>query len=135
NRYAGPRKRGYPMPPLRTNGARAVLSHGAIALGLQTSPVPLLINSLPYNGRGACINCGACVGFGCPGEFKNGTHNTVIPRAIATGLCDLLVDVQAERVITDAAGAVTGVALATYASGATRRREVYAEQVLLGAGA
>ena len=88
NSYAGPRRRGYPMPPLPSTAAQAVLSRGAAALGLSTSPVPMLINSVPYNGRGACLNCGACVGFGCPGEFKSGTHNTVIPeplpRAAAT---------------------------------------------------
>lgn len=135
NRYAGPRRRGYPMPPLRSNAAQAALTRGAQALDLSTSPVPLLINSVPYNGRGACINCGACVGFGCPGEFKTGTHNTVIPRAIATGRCDVLVNVQAEWISTDETGRVTGVALVTGQQGAIQRRQVYAEHVLLGAGA
>ena len=65
----------------------------------------------PTTAGGACIQCGACVGFGCPGEFKNGTHNTVIPRALATGRCDVLTARAAERVITDADGRVTGVAL------------------------
>jgi choline dehydrogenase-like flavoprotein len=135
NTYAGPRRRGYPMPPLRSTAAQAVLSRGAQALGLSTSPVPLLINSVPYNGRGACINCGACVGFGCPGEFKTDTRNTVIPRAIATGRCDVLVNVQAERIITDQTGSVTGVALVTDQGGTIQRRQVYADHVLLGAGA
>jgi choline dehydrogenase-like flavoprotein len=135
NKYAGPRRRGYPMPPLRSTAAEAVLSRGAQALHLNTSPVPLMINSVPYNGRGACLNCGACVGFGCPGEFKTDTRNTVIPRAIATGRCDVLVNVQAERIITDKAGSVTGVALVTDQGGAIQRRQVSADHVLLGAGA
>ena len=135
NSYAGPRRRGYPMPPLPSTAAQAVLSRGAAALGLGTSPVPMLINSVPYNGRGVCLNCGACVGFGCPGEFKSGTHNTVIPRAIATGRCDVLVNTQVEHIVTGADGTVTGVALVTGVGGAIRRREVSASQVLLGAGA
>ncbi|THF87677.1 hypothetical protein E7T09_00035 [Deinococcus sp. KSM4-11] len=135
NVCAGPRQRGYPMPPLSPNGNVRVLATGALALGLKTSPVPLLINSVPYGGRGACLQCGACVGFGCPGEFKNDTRNTVIPRALATGRCDVLSGVQVERVTTDDAGKVTGVALVTAQDGAVRRREIGAGQVLLGAGA
>jgi choline dehydrogenase-like flavoprotein len=135
NAYAGPRRRGYPMPPLPPNGTAAPLREGAEALGLRTSGVPLLINSMPYNGRGACLQCGACVGFGCPGEFKNDTRNTVIPRAVATGRCDVLTGAQAERVITDAKGRVTGVALAAEVAGETVRRQIFAEHILLGAGA
>lgn len=134
---AGPRACGYPMPPIRNNAAlsRAALTRGATALGLTTGPAPLLINSEARGGRGACLSCGACVGFGCPGEFKNGTHNTVIPRAIATGRCDVLTSARAERLVTDADGRVTGVALATAAGGSIRRRVVAAAQMVLGAGA
>jgi choline dehydrogenase-like flavoprotein len=135
NMYAGPRHRGYPMPPLPPNGTAAPLRDGAARLGLSTSPVPLLVNSVPYNGRGACIQCGACVGFGCPGEFKTDTRNTVIPRAVATGRCDVLTQTQAERVITDGDGRVTGVALVAEVAGETLRKTIAADQVLLGAGA
>ncbi|GHF43804.1 choline dehydrogenase-like flavoprotein [Deinococcus metalli] len=135
NAYAGPRRRGYPMPPVGPNGTVPALTRGARALGLSTSPVPLLINSVPYGGRGTCLQCGACVGFACPGEFKTDTRNTVIPRALATGRCDLVTGVQVERVITDAAGRVTGVALVTGPADAAQRRTVMAGQVLLGAGA
>jgi choline dehydrogenase-like flavoprotein len=135
NVHAGPRRRGYPMPPVAPNGTAAPLRAGAAHLGLGTSPVPLLINSVPYNGRGACVGCGACVGFGCPGEFKNDTRNTVIPRAVATGRCDLLTGAQAERVITDARGRVTGVALVAEVAGTTVRRRITADRVLLAAGA
>jgi choline dehydrogenase-like flavoprotein len=135
NTHAGPRRRGYPMPPLPPNGTAAPLREGAARLGLSTSPVPLLINSVPYNGRGACLQCGACVGFGCPGEFKTDTRNTTIPRAVATGRCDVLTQTQAERVITDAGGRVTGVALVADVAGETVRRTITADQVLLGAGA
>jgi choline dehydrogenase-like flavoprotein len=134
NVHAGPRIRGYPMPPLPLNGTAEPLLRGARALGLSTSPVPMLINSVPYNGRGGCLNCGACVGFGCPGGFKNGTHNTVIPRAVATGRCDLLAGARVERVVTDGRGRVTGVALATLA-GDIVRREVTAGRVFVAAGA
>jgi choline dehydrogenase-like flavoprotein len=135
NAYAGPRRRGYPMPPLPPNGNAAPLRRGAAIVGISTSPVPLLINSVPYNGRGACIQCGACVGFACPGEFKTDTRNSVIPRAVATGRCDLLTGAQAERVTTDGEGRVVGVALVAEVDGETVRREIAADRVLLGAGA
>ena len=135
NAYAGPRRRSYPMPPLPPNGTAAPLREGAAILGLGTSPVPLLINSRPYNGRGACLQCGACVGFGCPGEFKTGTANTAIPRAVATGRCDVLTETQAERVITDADGRATGVALVAAVDGETIRRDITADRILLAAGA
>ncbi|MDT0343497.1 gluconate 2-dehydrogenase subunit 3 family protein [Streptomyces litchfieldiae] len=136
NAFAGRRTRGYPMPPVRPNGTARVLARGARELGLRTSPVPLLVNSVPRDGRGGCVNCGACVGFGCPGEFKNGTHNTVIPRAVATGRCDVLTGAQAERVVTGGPGGrVTGVALVAERDGRTVRREVVAGHVVLAAGA
>ena len=40
-----------------------VLGRGARALGLTTGPVPLLINSVPRDGRAECVRCGQCVGF------------------------------------------------------------------------
>jgi choline dehydrogenase-like flavoprotein len=131
----GRRSRGYPMPPLPANRSAAILQRGAQALGFRTGPVPLLINSVPRDGRGACLQCGACGGFSCPGDFKNGTQNTVIARALATGRCDLLTETQAERLVTNANGAVAGVSLVALAGGALRRREVRARHVVLAAGA
>ena len=129
------RRRGYPMPPLPENGCAVPLRTGAAALGLDSGPVPLLINSRRYNGRGACIQCGACVGFGCPGEFKTDTRNTVILRALATGRCDVLTGVEVERVTSGSEGRVSGIALATEVDGRVVRREVTADTVLLGGGA
>ena len=128
--YDGPRRRGYPMPPLPPNTAQAVLERGARALGIATGAVPLLINSEPRDGRPACIRCGTCVGFACHAGAKNGTHNTAIPRALATGRCDLVTGTVAARLLT-AGSTVEGVALA----GATGRRTVRARHVVVAAGA
>ncbi|GAA3879008.1 GMC family oxidoreductase [Streptomyces sedi] len=135
NAFAGPRARPYPMPPVRANAVAAPLARGAEELGLSTSPVPLLINSTAYNGRGGCVGCAACVGFGCPGDFKNDTRNTVIPRALATGRCDVVTGVRAEHLVTDSGGRVVAVALATSREGGVERRQVRARAFLLGAGA
>ncbi|WP_193318021.1 MULTISPECIES: GMC family oxidoreductase [Streptomyces] len=139
NAFADERARGYPMPPVRPNAVAGPLARGANELGLATSPVPLLINSTAYNGRGGCLNCAACVGFGCPGDFKNDTRNTVIPRALATGRCDVLTGARAERLVTDSAGRAVAVALVARRRRPEGmrlvRREVRARAFLLGAGA
>jgi choline dehydrogenase-like flavoprotein len=133
HRMQGHRSAAYPMRPLPDNLEAAVLRNGAGALGLTTGPVPMLLNSEPRDGRADCVRCGECVGFACPTDAKNGTHNTVIPLAIATGSCTLTTRARAERVLVDGAGRATGVAVVDLVSGA--RREISAGAVVLSAGA
>ena len=103
-----PRQYDYPMPPPSLTLGGRTLSSGASLLGWRTGPVPLLINTVPHNGRPACIGCGRCVGFACPTDAKTGTQNTMIPRALATGRCTL-VSHAAVRTLTSEAGVITGV--------------------------
>src|SRR5690606_7080516 len=79
------RSRDLPMPPLPQFETATLLQKAAAALGLSLTQPPLLVNSIPHDGREACIECGSCVGFACPSDGKNGTQNTVIPLALATG--------------------------------------------------
>lgn len=131
-----PRRKGYPMPPLPPTKQARTFQAGAATLGWDALPVPLLINSQPYLDRPACVRCQHCVGFACPVDAKNGTRNTLIPRALATGRCDLVTGAMAERVATDAAGRVVGVDyLAEDGAGAIRRVEARAEVVVLAGGA
>lgn len=133
--HASPRQRDYPMPPIPSNPKRETLSQGAQRLGWYIGPIPLLINTIPYGGRPACVQCGACVGFACPSESKNGAHNTMIPRALATGNCTLLCEAQAERIETDERGQATGVSLVVEAEGQIHRLTIRAKQVIVSAGA
>ena len=128
--YDGARSRGYPMPPFAPNAAEPVLARGAEAVGLATGPVPLLINSVPYGGRPACIRCGTCAGFACHAGAKNGSHNTTIARALATGRCDLLTSAAATRLVTRGSR-VVGAELAR----AGRKLTVHASHVVVAAGA
>lgn len=104
-----PRRRGFPMPPFPGHASRAALTQGARKLGLSTVVPPLLINSVPRDGRAACAACGSCVGFACPSDAKNGTHNTALARAVASGRCVLAASAVVTRVTTDGAGRATGV--------------------------
>jgi|RhiMethySRZTD1v2_1073278.scaffolds.fasta_scaffold20795_8 choline dehydrogenase-like flavoprotein len=129
------RSRPYPMAPMApTKPARRLLA-GARVIGLTTTPVPLAINSTPYDGRAACARCRQCVGFACPVEAKNGSDATVLARAAATGNLSVLLGTRAERIVTDATGRVTGVDLVGDIGGSRWRRMVGAYDVVVAAGA
>jgi choline dehydrogenase-like flavoprotein len=129
------RSRPFPMPPMPLTGPALRLADGARALGLSTLPVPLAINSVPYGGRPACARCRQCAGFSCPVEAKNGTHNTTLVRAAATGRLDVLLGTRAQSVTTDARGVVTGVLLVGDVGGSRWRQVVLAADVVVAAGA
>lgn len=131
----GPRSRDYPMPPLPTTRPAQALAVGAQRLGLRTLPVPLFVNSVPRDGRPACVQCSQCVGFACTVEAKNGTHNTVLARAVATGRTHVLASTRVERIVTDGRGRVTGVAIVGEVGGSVWRCTVDAGEVVVAAGA
>ncbi|GAA1645721.1 GMC family oxidoreductase [Kribbella alba] len=124
-----------PMPPLPRPGPARRLAAAAERLGWGTLDVPLLINSVSYQGRSGCVQCGQCVGFACPVEAKSGTHNTALPAALATGRCTLVTETTAERLVTDGGGRVTGVALVAAENGRSWRRTVDCAEVVVAAGA
>src|ERR1700739_887432 len=89
NIFKAPRKKALPMPPLSPNVEFEVLEPAARRLGWHPFHIPMLRNSVPYNGRGPCMRCRWCVGFACEVDAKNGTQNTVIPTALSSGNCEL----------------------------------------------
>ena len=104
-----PRRRDYPLPPVPPSPQTLALANGAGRLSWTTTPVPLLINTEPYQGRAACIACKYCVGFACPTDAKSGSQNTVIPRALATGNCELQSNAIVASIEVDSQGNVSGV--------------------------
>lgn len=131
-----PRATNYPMPPVPRGAAGEVLARGADVLGIPVLTPSLLINTVPRAGRDACIECGSCVGFTCPVDARNDTQNTMLPRALATGNCDLVTRAMVERVTTDGDGRVTGVSvLVEDAEGHLARHPVEGGEVILAAGA
>ncbi len=135
NLFQAPRKSGYPMPPVPDTPTRRVLQEGAKRLGWNAFPVPMLINTTPYQGRPACVQCKYCVGFTCPSNSKNGTHAHIIPEAIATGNCTLVTQAIAERIETDSAGSANGVTYYQETEGTTRRVTARAKVVVVSGGA
>jgi choline dehydrogenase-like flavoprotein len=108
--FKGPRKRDLPMPPLPPNREFEILEPAAKRLGLHPFHIPMARNSVPYNGRGPCMRCRWCCGFGCEEDAKNGSQNTVIPIAIGTGNCELRSGCMVKEILTDDRGRATGVA-------------------------
>jgi choline dehydrogenase-like flavoprotein len=108
----------YPMPPCAGHPGRAALAVGARELGWRPHGVPLAINSVPRAGRAACVRCGACVGFACPTDAKNGGHNTLLAAARDTGNITLASESTAVCIDTDASGRVIGV---SYRAGPSER--------------
>ncbi len=90
NPFAPPRKKPFPMPAFEIGMDDVIIRDAAKRLGYHPYPIPMLRNSVPYNGRCGCIRNRTCCGYVCPVDAKNGTHNTVIPVALKTGNCKLL---------------------------------------------
>jgi choline dehydrogenase-like flavoprotein len=113
------RSRPYPMPALRDDPTRVAFGAAADRL-----------NSVPRAGRAACVHCSQCLGHACVVDAKNGTQNTVIPRAVATGNCDVVVDAQAVA-ISHAGGLARSVRLVVDGV----ERDVRCGRVVVAAGA
>ncbi len=109
NIFRAPRRKPLPMPPLPPTREFEILQPAARRLGLHPFHIPMLRNTVPYNGRGACMRCRWCVGFACEVNAKCGTQNTVIPTALATGNCELRTECMTSRIFTDDRGRATGV--------------------------
>ena len=131
----GKRSKGYPMPAIPENPQRRILSEAAQKLGWDFGAVPMAINTIAYQGRPACVQCGVCIGFACPSDSKNGTQNTMIPRALASGNCRLVTEAIAERVEVDERGVVCGVAFFMLENGETKRISARARAVIVAGGA
>jgi choline dehydrogenase-like flavoprotein len=125
----------YPLEPFPESDVDRWLAAGAKRCGWNTEPVPLAVNTAPFNGHPACIRCNRCIGFACPVNAKNGSYNVMIPRALATDLCDLVPDARAVRVNIDNRGEPSGVEYLTACGGAIERRSASARSVVLAAGA
>jgi len=104
-----PRSRPYPMPPHPPKSTGVLMEIGAKKLGYHAFPAPMSITSRPYEGRSACVQCGMCYGFGCEVRAKSSALVTVIPKAMATGRCEVRPESYVRKVELDAKGRATGV--------------------------
>src|SRR5262245_34610957 len=109
NPFEAPRKRAYPMPPLRSTTFLDKMTAAAHTLGWHPFPGPAAINSRPYQNRSACMYHGYCNRGGCHVDAKNSTAVTTIPKAQATGHLKIVTRAHVTTIESDANGRVTGV--------------------------
>ncbi len=109
NPFAGPRSGPFPMPSGPPMYGATVSAAAAERLGYHPYPAPTAANSVPYDGRPACNNCGFCAYFGCPIHAK-GDPIAMLQRAMASGRAELLTETFVSRVRIDGRRA-TGVEL------------------------
>jgi choline dehydrogenase-like flavoprotein len=73
-------------------------------------PYPAAVNSEPYDGRPACVDCGFCGGFGCPSNAKGAAAVTVLRKALLTNNCQILCETRASKLVTNGSkNQITGV--------------------------
>jgi len=132
NPFCPPRSKPLPMPPHPPNREYEILKPAAERLGLHPFDIPMLRNTVPYDGRPACMRCRWCCGFACEVNAKCGTHNTVIPKAIATGNCSLKTGCIVKEILTSDRGKATGI---TYLDSDGKLREQPADLIVVSCGA
>jgi gluconate 2-dehydrogenase alpha chain len=139
NPFAGPRRRGYPLPPLRRSARMELFAEACARLGYHAYDSPAGILSEPYAPpapydtripeRPACVYCGHCNFYGCHVHAKAATLYTTIPVALSTGNFDLRTKAKVFRIDTDERGNATGV---RYFDADGVAREQRARVVILG---
>jgi gluconate 2-dehydrogenase alpha chain len=106
--FEGPRRSGYPMPPLRRSGWTELTDAAARTMGWHPFPAPAAINSIPHNGNPECTYCGFCTGNVCHRDAKGSTDANVIRRAEQTGLLAIETGARVTRIEVDAQGLASG---------------------------
>ncbi len=107
NPFAAWRSGPYPMPSGAPMYGALLSSEAARTVGLHPYEAPTAANSIAYDGRPACNNCGYCAFFGCPIHAK-GDPVALLTKTMATGKAELMAETYVSRIITDGRRA-TGV--------------------------
>lgn len=130
NPFAAWRSGPYPMPPGAPMYCAMLTTAAAERLGYHPYPAPTGCNSVPYDGRPACNNCGFCGHFGCPIHAK-GDPVASLRRALLTGRATLRPDAFVSQVLVRN-GRATGVEWIDLEG---ERHTEAADAVVLAAGA
>jgi gluconate 2-dehydrogenase alpha chain len=134
NPFEGPRRRGYPLPPLKRSYATVLFDKAAKDVGLKPFPCPAANTSKPYRNfygvqMGQCTFCGYCEWFGCGNYSKASPQTTVFPVLLGKDSFELRTHCNVTRVNLDGPKKqATGV---TYVDEMGREFEQPAQLVIL----
>lgn len=132
NPFAAWRSGPYPMPPGPDMFCATLTTAAAERLGYHPYRAPTGVNSVEYDGRPACNNCGFCADFGCPIEAK-GDPVGMLRAALRTGRTEIRPGVRVTEIVLDATGRrARGV---RFVDATGEPGEVHAETVVVAAGA
>jgi gluconate 2-dehydrogenase alpha chain len=116
NPFEGPRRRGYPLPPLKRCAATELFDKAAREVGFHPFPAPAANTSKPYLNTlgvqmGQCTFCGYCEWFGCANYSKASPQTTILPVLLKKDNFSFRTHSSVVRILTDSAGKrATGVA-------------------------
>ena len=134
NPFEGPRKRGYPLPPLLRSAGTVLFDKAAREVGFKPFPCAAANTSKPYLNplgvqMGPCTYCGYCEWFGCGNYSKASPQTTILPVLLKKKNFSYRTGCDVTRVNLDASGKrATGV---TYVDDKGREFEQPAELVVL----
>lgn len=131
--FASPRSADYPLPPSNEMYVGRVLANGARLRGYNPIRYPAAVNTRPYDGRPACVNCGFCSGFGCPNNSKSSAAVTTLRKALLTGNCQVRYNSSVQRLLHDPIN--RRIVAAEYIDDDGERRSVSADRFILAASA
>lgn len=100
NPFAAWRSGPFPMPSGPDMPMAVVSSAAAERAGLHPYRAPTGANSVEYDGRPACVDCGFCGGYGCPIHAK-GDPISSLQRALRSGRCEVRPDALVTEVVLD----------------------------------
>jgi gluconate 2-dehydrogenase alpha chain len=103
NPFAAWRSGPYPMPPGADMYLTTLTVPASERLGYHPYRAPTGANSVEYDGRPACNNCGFCANYGCVIEAK-GDPVAMLRRALGRGSCDIRPESVAVELVLDASG-------------------------------
>jgi gluconate 2-dehydrogenase alpha chain len=104
NPFESPRSAPFPMPPGAMMYGSTLVGQGLTSLGYTMFPYPMSVNSIPYDGRPACVDCGFCSSYPCPTNAKGSTAVTALRKALLSGNCQLHAETRVVKLVPNGAG-------------------------------
>ncbi len=115
NPFEGPRRREYPLPPLKRCHSTVLFDKAAKEVGFHSFPAPAANTSQPYKNlygvqMGQCTFCGYCEWFGCGNYSKASPQACVFPAILGRDNFELRTQCEVTKVLRDSSGKrATGV--------------------------
>jgi choline dehydrogenase-like flavoprotein len=102
-------RRPLPLPPLPENGMAQLVETACEKLGLHAYPTARAILSRAWQGRARCQLSLCCGSYGCDVGAKSTALSALLPKALATGRCQVRPLCLAHAIEVDDRGRATGV--------------------------